>query len=160
MSDNSKIEWTDATWNPVRGCTKVSPGGISRGIHWVIVGGESGPGARPMEAEWVCRIRSQCQKAGVPFFFKQWGGVRKSETGRRLDSKTYDEFPHEAEGSSIAETAGSGDQAYMGGPVGGVPPRGVGRRKVTAGLEAVLSARRPPQPLLQKASSGELEWAT
>ena len=65
-----------------------------RGIHWVIVGGESGPGARPMKAEWVRSIRSQCQEAGVPFFFKQWGGVRKSETGRSLDGKTYDEFPH------------------------------------------------------------------
>jgi len=64
-----------------------------RGIHWVIVGGESGPGARSMEIEWVRRIRGQCQQAGIPFFFKQWGGVRKSETGRRLDGKTYDEFP-------------------------------------------------------------------
>lgn len=64
-----------------------------RGISWVIVGGESGPGARPMEAEWVRDIRIQCQKAKVPFFFKQWGGVRKSETGRALDGRTYDEFP-------------------------------------------------------------------
>jgi protein gp37 len=64
-----------------------------RGIHWVIVGGESGAGARPMEAGWVREIRDLCQKAGVPFFFKQWGGVRKSEAGRRLDGKTYDEFP-------------------------------------------------------------------
>jgi protein gp37 len=64
-----------------------------RGIHWVIVGGESGPGARPMLTEWVKSIRDQCRKAGVPFFFKQWGGVRKSETGRRLDGRTYDEFP-------------------------------------------------------------------
>jgi protein gp37 len=64
-----------------------------RDIHWVIVGGESGAGARPMKAEWVRDIRDQCHKAKVPFFFKQWGGVRKSETGRRLDGKTYDEFP-------------------------------------------------------------------
>jgi protein gp37 len=63
------------------------------GIHWVIVGGESGPGARPMEAEWVRDIRDQCHKANVPFFFKQWGGIRKKETGRRLDGKTYDEYP-------------------------------------------------------------------
>jgi protein gp37 len=63
------------------------------GIGWVIVGGESGPGARPMEAEWVRDIRRQCRKAKVPFFFKQWGGVRKSEAGRRLDNRTYDEFP-------------------------------------------------------------------
>jgi protein gp37 len=63
------------------------------GIHWVIVGGESGPGARPMLREWVRDIRDQCHKAGVAFFFKQWGGVRKKQAGRRLDGKTYDEFP-------------------------------------------------------------------
>jgi protein gp37 len=69
-------------------------GGVDlRGIHWVIVGGESGPGARPMRPDWVRNIRDQCRDAGVPFFFKQWGGVRKSETGRRLDGRTYDEFP-------------------------------------------------------------------
>ena len=64
-----------------------------RGIHWVIVGGESGPGARPMAREWVRNIRDQCLEAKVPFFFKQWGGVRKSETGRTLDGYTYNEFP-------------------------------------------------------------------
>lgn len=64
-----------------------------RGIHWVIVGGESGPGARPMDDEWVRNIRNQCDKINVPFFFKQWGGVRKSETGRRLDGRTHDDFP-------------------------------------------------------------------
>lgn len=63
------------------------------GIGWVIVGGESGPGARPIEAEWVRGIREQCKRAGVRFFFKQWGGVRKSETGRDLDGQTYDELP-------------------------------------------------------------------
>ena len=63
------------------------------GIDWVIVGGESGHGARPMLQEWVRDIRDQCQNVGIPFFFKQWGGVRKSATGRRLDGKTYDEFP-------------------------------------------------------------------
>jgi protein gp37 len=226
MSDNSKIEWTDATWNPVRGCTKVSPGcthcyaetfaerfrgvpghpfefgfdlellpdklgdpirwskpkkifvnsmsdlfhedvpdeyiervcrvmlaanwhtyqiltkradrmaallqgklsvenrkhGVPRiaklrsakpavaflsiepllenlgkldlrGVDWVIVGGESGPGARPMLPDWVRTIRSQCKVQGVAFFFKQWGGVRKANTGRQLDGRTYDEFP-------------------------------------------------------------------
>lgn len=65
-----------------------------RGIHWVIVGGESGPGARPLKREWVLSIRDQCVKAGIPFFFKQWGGVRKSAKGRELDGRTYDEFPH------------------------------------------------------------------
>lgn len=63
------------------------------GIHWVIVGGESGYGARPMQKEWVWRIREQCLAANVPFFFKQWGGVHKSKTGRLLDGRTYDEMP-------------------------------------------------------------------
>jgi protein gp37 len=62
-------------------------------IDWAIVGGESGPGARPMLREWVLNIRAQCRRAGVAFFFKQWGGVRKSQTGRKLDGRTYDEFP-------------------------------------------------------------------
>ncbi len=64
------------------------------GIHWVIVGGESGAGARPMQKEWVLSLRDQCERAQVPFFFKQWGGVRKSKTGRELDGKTYDGLPH------------------------------------------------------------------
>jgi len=65
------------------------------GIAWVIVGGESGPGARPMKPEWVRDIRDQCHRASVPFFFKQWGGVRKKDAGRSLDGRTYDEFPSE-----------------------------------------------------------------
>jgi protein gp37 len=63
------------------------------GIHWVIVGGESGHGARPMHADWVRSVRDQCQAAGVKFFFKQWGGVRKGKTGRELDGRTYDDQP-------------------------------------------------------------------
>jgi len=63
------------------------------GIHWAIVGGESGPGARTMERKWVLSLRDQCREAGVPFFFKQWGGVRKSLRGRKLDGRTYDELP-------------------------------------------------------------------
>src|SRR4029077_8043250 len=63
------------------------------GIHWVIVGGESGPGARPMLPEWARNIRAQCIAQGVAFFFKQWGGVRKANTGRELDGRTYDEYP-------------------------------------------------------------------
>ena len=63
------------------------------GIGWVIVGGESGPGARPMAREWVESIQRQCQEANVPFFFKQWGGVRKHRTGRELNGQTYDELP-------------------------------------------------------------------
>ena len=64
-----------------------------KGINWVIVGGESGPGARPMAKAWVVAVRNQCKRAKVPFFFKQWGGVRKAETGRTLDGKTHNEFP-------------------------------------------------------------------
>lgn len=62
-------------------------------IAWVIVGGESGHGARPMRREWVRNVRRQCRRFNVPFFFKQWGGVRKHEAGRLLDGRTYDEFP-------------------------------------------------------------------
>jgi protein gp37 len=62
-------------------------------IHWVIVGGESGAGARKIDAEWVRNIRKQCLKSNVPFFFKQWGGVRKKQQGRELDGKTWDDFP-------------------------------------------------------------------
>ena len=62
-------------------------------IHWVIVGGESGPGARSMDEAWVLEIRDQCKEAGVPFFFKQWGGVNKKKTGRELEGRTWDEMP-------------------------------------------------------------------
>jgi protein gp37 len=70
-----------------------------RGIHWVIVGGESGPGARPMEEAWVQSIRGQCERADVAFFFKQWGGVRKDLTGHELDGEVFREYPegHPAE---------------------------------------------------------------
>jgi protein gp37 len=64
-----------------------------RGIDWVIVGGESGPGARPIEKSWVVGIREKCKRAGVAFFFKQWGGVQKSKTGRTLEGRTWDEMP-------------------------------------------------------------------
>jgi protein gp37 len=63
------------------------------GIDWVIVGGESGPKARFVDPAWVRSVRRQCRDANVPFFFKQWGGVHKSRNGRRLDGRTYDEFP-------------------------------------------------------------------
>lgn len=63
------------------------------GISWVIVGGESGPGARPLHPSWVASIRDQCIQAHIPFFFKQWGGVHKRQTGRQLDGRTYDEMP-------------------------------------------------------------------
>jgi protein gp37 len=64
-----------------------------KGVDWVIVGGESGPGARPMRKEWVIDIREQCLKARVPFFFKQWGGFNKKKAGRSLEGKTWDQMP-------------------------------------------------------------------
>jgi protein gp37 len=64
-----------------------------RGIDWVIVGGESGPKARPMKREWVVQIKQRCREMGVPFFFKQWGGVNKKAAGRELYGKTFDEMP-------------------------------------------------------------------
>jgi protein gp37 len=70
------------------------------GIDWVIVGGESGAKARPILKEWVVSIQRQCRLAGVPFFFKQWGGVRKAETGRNLLGRTFDEFPPIVRGSA------------------------------------------------------------
>lgn len=70
-----------------------------QGIHWVIVGGESGPGARPMQREWVTAIRDRCLKHDVRFFFKQWGGVHKSQNGRTLDGCTWDEMPTIQRGS-------------------------------------------------------------
>ena len=69
------------------------PGLDLEGIDWVIVGGESGPACRPMEANWVREIRDNCAESGVAFFFKQWGGVFKKRTGRVLDGRTWDELP-------------------------------------------------------------------
>ena len=63
------------------------------GISWVIVGGESGPNARPMKREWAIEVRDLCERKGIPFFFKQWGGVFKKRTGRILDGRTWDEMP-------------------------------------------------------------------
>ncbi|MFZ0338941.1 MAG: phage Gp37/Gp68 family protein [Terracidiphilus sp.] len=67
------------------------------GIDWMIVGGESGPGARPIDPRWVRSLRKQCRASGVKFFFKQWGGVRKHLTGRTLDGRIYNEFPDRTE---------------------------------------------------------------
>jgi len=69
------------------------PGLDLHGIDWVIVGGESGPKARPVEEEWVLDLRDQCVAAGVPFFFKQWGGRNKKKAGRQLEGRTWDEMP-------------------------------------------------------------------
>ena len=63
------------------------------GIGWVIVGGESGPGFRPIEEEWVLEIKAQCLEIGVPFFFKQWGGIRPKSGGRMLSGAHWDEMP-------------------------------------------------------------------
>jgi protein gp37 len=68
-------------------------------IHWAIVGGESGPGARPMARQWVEGIRAACQNQGVAFFFKQWGGAQKGRQGRLLNGRTWDEYPVFAEAS-------------------------------------------------------------
>ena len=68
--------------------------GLRSGIHWVIVGGESGPKARGMQPEWVRDVRDWCQAAGVAFFFKQWGGRNKKATGRVLDGREWNEMPN------------------------------------------------------------------
>lgn len=81
------------------------------GIHWVIVGGESGPGARPMEEEWVLRIRDQCRRAGVAFFFKQWGGVQKHVSGRRLNGRTWDGLPAFTGRSKTLFAQGAGNRS-------------------------------------------------
>lgn len=79
-----------------------------RGIHWMIVGGESGPGARPMKPAWVESLHRQCTDADVGFFFKQWGGVRKDMTGRLLHGRTYDEMPQNrtSEGEALVQLYG------------------------------------------------------
>jgi protein gp37 len=73
------------------------------GINWVIVGGESGPGSRPMDPAWVVDIRKQCKKARVPFFFKQWGGWNKKKAGRELQGRTWDEMPRRTERTTRRE---------------------------------------------------------
>jgi protein gp37 len=71
------------------------------GIHWVIVGGESGPKARPLMREWVVDIRDQCLSARVPFFFRQWGGVQKKKAGRELEGRIWNEMPAPLNPTSI-----------------------------------------------------------
>jgi protein gp37 len=77
-------------------------------LHWIIVGGESGIGARPMNAEWVRDIKNQCLDAEVPFFFKQWGGVQKKKNGRELDGETWDELPKTAKDSAPKQLLSTG----------------------------------------------------
>jgi len=76
------------------------------GIHWVIAGGESGPGARPLDPDWVRAIRDRCVAASVPFLFKQWGGARKSLAGRVLDGRTWDETPSTVRAVQAANVGG------------------------------------------------------
>jgi len=71
------------------------------GIDWVIVGGESGPGARPIRPEWVRGLRDKCLAENIPFFFKQWGGVNKKKAGRSLEGQTWDEMPDRVESDTL-----------------------------------------------------------
>lgn len=76
-----------------------------KGIHWVIVGGESGPGYRPVKPEWVREVRDQCVAHGVPFFFKQWGGLRPKSGGRLLDGVEWNEFPYDLHAIEVLKVA-------------------------------------------------------
>ena len=89
------------------------------GIEWVIVGGESGHGARPMEEAWVLPILHQCREQGVPFFFKQWGGVQKKRHGRLLQGRTFDEYPASMTDDSAPDGSNQpdGDPVDAGDPV-------------------------------------------
>lgn len=91
------IRWL--SMEPLLGPT---PGMDFSGIDWVVVGGESGPGARPMKEEWALDILKQCRKQKVRFFFKQWGGVNKKKTGRKLRNEYYNDMPPLPEGAQIA----------------------------------------------------------
>jgi protein gp37 len=88
-----------------------------KGINWMIVGGESGAGARPLRKEWVLALRDQCKQNGVAFFFKQWGGVRKAKAGRRLEGRTYNEYPGRAHNAvlpvEICDSARADIQAFI-----------------------------------------------
>ena len=106
--ENQEYTWRIDDLRRTNACTKflsIEPllGPLSdlnlSNIDWVIVGGESGPSARPIQRTWVIDIHRQCRNAGVPFFFKQWGGVNKKKTGRELDGRTYNEMPAKLEDS-------------------------------------------------------------
>jgi protein gp37 len=109
------------------------------GIDWVIVGGESGPGARPMKEEWVRNLLRCCREYRVPFFFKQWGGVQKKKAGRKLEGQTYDEFPFTA-----GET---------------IPDR-VERRRIASDLEAQFRAHEAQKIVFKDAGIGRTGSAT
>jgi protein gp37 len=95
MLEAIELLWFCCPTNPgdPSACTISAPSCLCEGLHWVIVGGESGHGARPMQPDWVRSIRDQCQAAGVAFFFKQWGGVNKKAAGRVLDGREWNEMP-------------------------------------------------------------------
>ena len=95
------------------------------GIDWVIVGGESGPGARKLEPEWVREIRDRCVAARVPFFFKQWGGVLKARTGRVLDGRKWDEMPR----LGLARDCGPASNGLRGPESGDASHRVANRRR-------------------------------
>jgi len=95
------------------------------GIHWAIVGGESGPGARPMDEQWVLDIQEQCDRADVPFFFKQWGGVNKKRAGRMLKGRTWDEMPRRAFQEPLAGILSEGPPHLDNEGVGSVGDDGV-----------------------------------
>lgn len=91
------------------------------GIDWVIAGGESGPGARPLRGEWVIAIRDQCIAADIPFFFKQWGGVHRSRRGRELQGRTWDEMPARVQAAQLSLAAAGrarNDERFVKGKVG------------------------------------------
>jgi protein gp37 len=88
LETNSKIKFLSL--EPLLGPIPKLP---QKGVDWVIVGGESGPGARPMNKEWVQDIRDQCKSSNTPFFFKQWGGFNKKKNGRKLDGRTWNQMP-------------------------------------------------------------------
>jgi protein gp37 len=112
------------------------------GIHWVIVGGESGHGARPMKEAWVQSIRDQCKEAGVPFFFKQWGGRQKSKAGRLLNQRTYDELP-EIRRRPIPERSIRLNRANIfSAQVEQTPPTSAARGEPTAVKDAVIQESR------------------
>jgi protein gp37 len=106
-----------------------------RGIDWMIVGGESGAGARPMKEEWVLSLRNQCRKSKVAFFFKQWGGVRKAKTGRHLQGRTYGEFP-----SRVAHPVMSAEACSM--------TANEIESRFKPKIISISSLLRPPRPVL------------
>ena len=115
------------------------------GIDWVIGGGESGPGARPMAADWVRDIRDKCLREGVAFFFKQWGGTNKKRTGRVLDGRTWDRMPERRGSTAAGEARAQAGALSRGGGSSGA----CGRPRnpwLTTGFRGGLSERRVANP--------------